>query len=79
MYVIPPAFFLVVGLFMMFFRLKYSINIRFEERYCLCCGTRDIEDEYHFICICMLLYTGGARLNNQPVYIVSIVLLHEWL
>jgi len=23
-----------------------------EERYCLCCGTRDIEDEYHFICIC---------------------------
>jgi len=23
-----------------------------EERYCLCCNTRDLEDEYNFICIC---------------------------
>ena len=23
-----------------------------EERYCLVCNSTDIEDEYHFICIC---------------------------
>ena len=27
-------------------------NIPRNERYCLCCNSRDIEDEYHFICIC---------------------------
>ena len=23
-----------------------------DQRYCLCCNTFDIEDEYHFICVC---------------------------
>ena len=27
-------------------------RIRREERYCLCCNSSDIEDEYHFIIIC---------------------------
>jgi len=27
-------------------------NIPREERYCLCCNQRDIEDEFHFICVC---------------------------
>ena len=30
------------------------IEIEFQknERYCLCCNSGDIEDEFHFICIC---------------------------
>jgi hypothetical protein len=32
---------------------RYNRNrIQREERYCLCCNTRDIEDEFHFVCIC---------------------------
>ena len=32
---------------------RFSSNrIRREERYCLCCNSSDIEDEYHFILIC---------------------------
>jgi hypothetical protein len=27
-------------------------NIPRNERYCLCCNDLDLEDEYHFICIC---------------------------
>ncbi len=26
-----------------------------NERYCLCCNSRDIEDEFHFVCICHVL------------------------
>jgi len=32
---------------------RFSNNrIAREERYCICCNSRDIEDEYHFIIIC---------------------------
>ena len=32
---------------------RYSRNrIVREERYCICCNTLDIEDEFHFVCIC---------------------------
>jgi hypothetical protein len=32
---------------------RYSRNrIVREERYCLCCNASDIEDEFHFVCIC---------------------------
>ncbi|XP_052255506.1 uncharacterized protein LOC127861165 [Dreissena polymorpha] len=27
-------------------------NIPRNERYCVCCNSRDIEDEFHFVCIC---------------------------
>ena len=27
-------------------------NIARNERYCMYCGSRDIEDTYHFMCIC---------------------------
>ena len=32
---------------------RYENNkIARNERYCMYCGSRDIEDTYHFICIC---------------------------
>jgi len=32
---------------------RYNGNtIARQERYCLCCNTTDIEDEFHFVCIC---------------------------
>lgn len=31
------------------FRRPGTMNI---ERYCLCCNTLDIEDEYYCVCIC---------------------------
>ena len=32
---------------------KYARNNTFSDhRYCLCCNTLDIEDEFHFKCVC---------------------------
>ena len=39
-----------------------------EERYCLCCGARDIEDEYHFICICSCYVVIRRKYLHKDLY-----------
>ena len=39
-----------------------------EERYFLCCGTRDIEDEYHFICICSCYVVIRRKYLHKDLY-----------
>ena len=31
---------------------RYARDVARNQRYCLCCNSTDIEDEFHFICIC---------------------------
>ena len=41
---------------------RYEKNkIARNERYCMYCGSRDIEDTYHFICICPCYSTLRSR------------------
>lgn len=46
------------------------INLPRNERYCLCCNTNDIEDEYHFICICRC-YTQLRKKYIKRLYYVN--------
>ena len=39
-----------------------------DERYCLVCGSRDIEDEYHFIVICPSYSTLRKKYINKKYY-----------
>ena len=55
--------------------VRYSRNrIVRDERYCLCCNTLDIEDEFHFVCICQCFniirnkYIKKYFYKNQSVY-----------
>ena len=36
-----------------------------NERYCMYCGSRDIEDTYHFICICPYYSTLRSRFIDK--------------
>ena len=29
-----------------------EIILYINQRYCLCCNSNDIEDEFHFVCVC---------------------------
>jgi len=54
-----------------------------EEHYCLCCDTRDLEDENHFICVCSCYvvigrqYLHKALYQNPPMF-VYINYLNSW-
>jgi len=39
-----------------------------KERYCLCCDTRDLEDEYHFICICPRYGVIRRKYVHKDIY-----------
>jgi hypothetical protein len=39
-----------------------------NERYCLCCNNLDIEDEYHFICICSF-YSELRKKYIKDIYV----------
>ena len=45
-------------------------NIPRNERYCLCCNDLDLEDEYHFICICRC-YTDLRKTFISRIYYVN--------
>jgi len=45
-------------------------NITRNERYCLCCNDLDIEDEFHFICVCRC-YSQIRKLFIKPLYYVN--------
>ena len=44
-------------------------NIPRNERYCLCCNDLDLEDEYHFICICRCFTDLRKRYISRIFYI----------
>jgi len=46
-----------------------SSNIPRNERYCLYCGSRDLEDVYHFICICPCYITIRRRFLDRRLYV----------
>jgi len=49
---------------------RYEKNkIDRNERYCMYCGSRDIEDTYHFICSC-LCYSALRSCNIDRIYFV---------
>jgi hypothetical protein len=49
---------------------RYGQNrIPRNERYCLCCGTLDIEDEYHFILICQCYINTRKKYLKKYYYI----------
>ena len=43
-------------------------RIPHSERYCQCCENRDIEDVYHFVCICPLYSELRKRYINEKYY-----------
>ena len=48
---------------------RYGQNrIPRNERLCLCCGSCDIEDEYHFICICSKFETSRRKYLKKYYY-----------
>jgi hypothetical protein len=60
---------------------RYSRNnIPREERYCLCCNQRDIEDEFHFICVCACFRLLRQQ-NIKRIYYMnpSVVKFHNLL
>ena len=44
-------------------------NIPRHERYCECCNLNDIEDEYHFVCICPTYLNIRNKFIQQYFYI----------
>jgi len=40
-----------------------------NERYCIYCGSRDIEDTYHFICICPCYSTLRSKYIDQFYFV----------
>lgn len=49
---------------------RYARNhIIREERYCLCCNERDLEDEYHFVCVCSCLNVIRRKYLKRIYYI----------
>jgi len=45
-------------------------NIPRNERYCLCCNVFDLEDEYHFICICRC-YTDLRKKYISRIFYIN--------
>jgi len=39
-----------------------------EDRYCLCCDLRDLEDEYHFVCICPCYMAIRKKYLRKDLY-----------
>ena len=55
-------------------------NIPREERYCLCCNQRDIEDEFYFICVCSCSRLLRQKYIKRFYYInPSVVKFHDLL
>jgi hypothetical protein len=55
-------------------------NIPRNERYCLCCNVRDIEDEYHFICMCRCYLQLRKKYLKRYFYVnPSVSKFHELL
>jgi len=49
---------------------RYENNkIARNERYCMYCGARDIEDTYHFICICPCYSTLRSRYIDKFYFV----------
>lgn len=46
-----------------------SNNIPRNERYCLYCGNQDLEDVYHFICICPCYSSVRQKFLNSRFYV----------
>ena len=44
-------------------------NVPRNERYCLCCNSRDIEDEFHFICICPCFMEIRRKYLDRRYYV----------
>ena len=40
-----------------------------QERHCLICNTTDIEDEYHFVCVCSRYQTIRTKYIKSKYYI----------
>jgi len=45
--------------------LRYEVP---EKRYCLCFDTRDLEDEYHFICFCPCYVVIRRQYLHKDLY-----------
>ena len=55
-------------------------NIPRNERYCLCCNSVDLEDEYHFICICRCYIDLRNKYISRIFYInPSVYKFHKLL
>ena len=55
-------------------------NLPRNERYCLCCNTRDIEDEFHFVCICPCYTQIRTKFIKRFYYVSpSVLKFHELL
>jgi len=55
-------------------------NIPRNERYCLCCNDLDLEDEYHFICICRCYTDLRKKYISRKFYInPSVYKFHQLL
>ena len=55
-------------------------NITRNERYCLCCNDTDLEDEYHFICICRCYIDLRKKYISNTYYInPSVYKFHKLL
>jgi hypothetical protein len=49
---------------------RYARNhIVREERYCLCCNERDLEDEYHFVCVCPCFNATRRKYLKRLYYV----------
>ena len=55
-------------------------NIPRNERYCQCCQTLDIEDEYHFVCVCSTYNVLRRKYLKRCYYIrPSVFKYHQLL
>ena len=49
---------------------RYETNIiARNERYCIYCGSRDIKDTYHFICICPYYSTLRSKYIDELYFV----------
>ena len=44
-------------------------NTPWNERYCICCNQLDLEDEYHYICICRCNTDLMKKYISRTIYI----------
>ena len=55
-------------------------NIPRNERYCVCCNSRDIEDEFHFVCICPCFSVLRQKYLKRYLYVnPSVFKYHQLL
>ena len=55
-------------------------NIQRNERYCICCNQLDIEDEFHFVCICPCYIVIRQKYIKRHYYVrPSVFKFHELL